>query len=110
MRVVFGIEDARRVLCEGRGLDLDDLPQQVSEGIERIFGEPLTPSQVVERIVRRVRSEGDAAVREYSQLLDGVAPDDMEVPRAANRRRSAMGVRASRGGAGGGGGAHSQLP
>ncbi len=83
MRIARGFEDARRALCEGRGLDLDDLPQQVRDGIERIFGEPLTPPQVVERIVRRVRREGDVAVREYSYLLDGAESGDMEVPRAA---------------------------
>ena len=66
MRIVRGLEDARQVLCEGRGLGLDDVPQSLLEGIADLFGEALTPMQVVERIVRRVRAEGDAAVREYS--------------------------------------------
>ncbi len=83
MRIVRGLEDARRELCEGRGLGLDDVPQSMLDGIASMFGEPLTPLQVVERIVRRVRSEGDAAVREYTALLDGDAPDALEVPRSA---------------------------
>ncbi len=83
MRIVRGFEDARRVLCDGRGLGLDDVPQSLLDGIERIFGEALTPLQVVERVVRRVRAEGDAAVREYSELLDGAASDELEVPRSA---------------------------
>ena len=83
MRIVRGLEDARQVLCEGRGLGLDDVPQSLLEGIADIFGEALTPLQVVERIVRRVRAEGDAAVREYSELLDGAAPGAFEVPRSA---------------------------
>ena len=83
MRIVRGLEDARRELCEGRGLGLDDVPQSMLDGIASMFGEPLTPLQVVERIVRRVRSEGDAAVREYTAMLDGDAPDALEVPRSA---------------------------
>jgi histidinol dehydrogenase len=35
-----------------------------------VFGEPLTPQQVVERICREVRSRGLAAVLEYSKKLD----------------------------------------
>jgi len=38
---------------------------------ERIFGEPLMPSQVVERICGQVRETGDTAVRYYSHQLDG---------------------------------------
>ena len=83
MKIVRGLKDARRELCEGRGLGLDDVPQSMLDGIASMFGEPLTPLQVVERIVRRVRSEGDAAVREYTAMLDGDAPDALEVPRSA---------------------------
>lgn len=83
MRIVRGLDDARQVLCEGRGLGLDDVPQTLLDGIAAMFGDPLTPLQVVERIVRRVRSEGDAAVREYTAMLDGDAPDSLEVPRSA---------------------------
>ena len=83
MRIVHGLEDARQALCEGRGLGLDDVPQSLLDGIEAMFGESLTPTQVVERIVRRVRDEGDAAVREYTAILDGDAPDCLEVPRSA---------------------------
>ena len=91
MRIVRGLEDARRLLCEGRGLGLDDAPQSLLDGIAGILGERLTPLQVVERIVRRVRADGDAAVREFTELIDGVAPDDIEVPRSAiaDARRTA---------------------
>jgi histidinol dehydrogenase len=46
-----------------------------------VFGEPLTPQQVVERICRDVREDGLTAVLAYSAKLDGVAltPQTMRV-------------------------------
>lgn len=83
MKIVRGLDNARRLLCDGRGLDLEDIPQAVRDGIRRVFGAPLTPLQVVERIVRDVRREGDDAVRRFTIDLDGAAPDEFEVPKAA---------------------------
>ncbi len=39
---------------------------------EALYGEALTPEQVVDRILREVRLEGDDAVVRYAQKLDGV--------------------------------------
>ena len=38
---------------------------------KRVFGEPLTPGQVVERICSDVRNEGRTALAKYSHALDG---------------------------------------
>lgn len=83
MKIVRGLDNGRRLLCDGRGLDLEDVPQAVRDGIRRVFGAPLTPLQVVERIVRDVRRNGDEAVRRLTIDLDGAAPDEFEVPHAA---------------------------
>lgn len=83
MKIVRGFDNGRRLLCDGRGLDLEDVPQAVRDGIRRVFGAPLTPLQVVERIVRDVRHNGDDAVRRLTIDLDGAAPDEFEVPKAA---------------------------
>jgi histidinol dehydrogenase len=40
--------------------------------IEKVFGDALTASQVVEKIVQDVRLQGDAAVLQYTQAIDGV--------------------------------------
>ncbi len=49
-----------------------------------VFGEPLSPQQVVERICRDVREQGLAAVLDYSQKLDGaeLTADALRVPAA----------------------------
>ncbi|GIW88067.1 MAG: histidinol dehydrogenase [Isosphaeraceae bacterium] len=46
-----------------------------------VFGEPLTPRQVVERICQEVRDRGLAAVFEYTEKLDGVrlTPETLRV-------------------------------
>ncbi|MCA9247901.1 MAG: histidinol dehydrogenase [Planctomycetales bacterium] len=49
-----------------------------------VFGEPLAPVQVVERICREVEQRGLAAVLEYSLKLDGkeLTADSLRVPEA----------------------------
>lgn len=83
MRIVSGVKDAREVLLQGRGLNLDKVPPHIQEGIERIFGEPLTPMQVVEQIIRQVRQQGDDAVREFTRKIDGTDLQELEVPLSA---------------------------
>ena len=39
---------------------------------EKLYGEALTPEQVVEKILREVRLEGDVAVLRYAEKLDGI--------------------------------------
>ena len=51
------------------------------EGIRRVFGADLTADEVVDRILRDVRNEGDAAVLRYTREFDGAAPASIEVPR-----------------------------
>lgn len=46
-----------------------------------VFGQPLTPAEVVERICRDVRQDGMAAVLHYTAKLDGavLSPDELRV-------------------------------
>lgn len=56
-----------------------------------VFGEPLTPAQVVERICKDVRSRGWEALAEYTEKLDGVriTPDTVRVSEEALREAHA---------------------
>ena len=80
MRVVRGLPDARALLCEGRGLDLDDTSPHLAAAIERAFGKPLSVAQVVDHIIAQVRSRGDDALRELAETLDGARIDEIRVP------------------------------
>lgn len=53
-------------------VDAGDVSDQVKAGIRRVFGENLTPLEVVERILSDVRARGDEAVIEYTLKIDGV--------------------------------------
>jgi histidinol dehydrogenase len=73
------IGEARRVLLGRRSIGDAPLPAAVAEKIRETFGEPLTPTQVVERIIADVRAEGDQAIRRYARLIDGREPEELRV-------------------------------
>lgn len=79
LRVARSLEDGRRLLLDGRSLDQLSAPPSLAGRILSTFGEVLTPSQVVERIVAAVRDEGDAALERYSLMIDGVFQRPLEV-------------------------------
>ncbi|MEZ6135985.1 MAG: histidinol dehydrogenase [Pirellulaceae bacterium] len=60
---------------------------------QRVFGEPLLPSQVVERICRAVKGEGLEALLHFSSELDGAQPNAshlrLEVDQLAAAHRQA---------------------
>jgi histidinol dehydrogenase len=59
-------------------------PEVTSAMLERnrvLFGQPLTPDQVVARILEEIQKHGDAAVLEYAAKLDGVPQNGIEIPR-----------------------------
>jgi histidinol dehydrogenase len=82
LRIVHGAAEARATVLR-RDAALDPvLPATVQATIAELFGRPLTAAEAVARIIDDVRQEGDAAVRRYSQRLDGSADAPMEVSRA----------------------------
>ena len=70
MRIVRGIAQGRDLLLRRLSLETPDLPSAVRDDIRRVFGTELDAAGVVERILRDVRREGDAAVRRYNREID----------------------------------------
>ena len=83
MRMVRGLDEATKALCRDRGLKMDRVPSHVQARTAEVFGEPMTPTQVVDLIVNRVREGGDRAIRELTVQLEGIELDELEVPRSA---------------------------
>ena len=74
------LEEARRELLERRALEDTPLPEAVRAKTREVFGADLTPSEVVDRIIRDVRTEGNAAVRRYTRAIDGRDVEALRVP------------------------------
>ncbi len=72
MRLVRGVAEARETVLRRLPLEAQQLPASVQEEIRRVFGEELNAEAVVERILRDVQEEGDAAVLRYNEDVDGV--------------------------------------
>ena len=80
INLVYGADEARRTLLARRPLETYDASPALQASIIRLFGEPLTPDQVVERILADVHARGDEALRTYTRLLDGAEPESLRVP------------------------------
>ena len=79
MKIVKGYEKSLSALSEGRRLDLSGAPQAFLDSSERVFGERLTPLEVVSRIIEDVRANGDDAIRRLSLLIEGSEQERIEV-------------------------------
>src|ERR687885_287657 len=78
IRILDGSQ-ARTSLLRRQRFDHAAITPGMAAGIRRVFGADLTPTQVVDRILADVRASGDAALRDYTQRLDGVTLDALAV-------------------------------
>ncbi len=76
----YDVPNARQSLLKRLPMDDMTIPGSVQESITKLFGEPLSPAQAVGRILRDIRSRGDAALQEWTARLDGKATDNFAVP------------------------------
>jgi len=79
MRIIRNAEEGRRLLLSRKPLDTDELPMEIRETTFRAFGQELAPEEVVRRIIRDVREDGDNAVHFYNSQFDGAHSDDLRV-------------------------------
>ncbi len=84
--IITGIEEVRRRLTRRRGFEESPLSPRLRASIAGIFGEELSAREVVDRILRDVRADGDRAIEHYTRLIDGNTRSPMDVPRAEWRQ------------------------
>jgi len=81
VRKVKGFNKARQLLTrENFWGPFTTLPRLAAQ-IEQASGEELSPQEMVNRIIGEVRDKGDRALFDYTEKLDGVRLDSLEVDR-----------------------------
>ena len=79
MRIIRNAEEGRKLLLERKPLETEELPMAIRETTFRTFGAELSPDEVVRRIIRDVREDGDNGVQFYNSRLDGGHSDSLRV-------------------------------
>ncbi len=80
MIAILDPNTAQQTILRRVPLGEQEVPPFVLERIQEMFGERLFPHQAVDRILRDVRAQGDAALRAWTRRLDGASPDSFRVP------------------------------
>ncbi len=78
---IYDVETATNTILKRIPPDETTVSTVMLERLVATFGEALTPEEAVRRILRDVRTRGDAALREWSGKLDGFPPEaSLRVP------------------------------
>lgn len=84
MLKIYDVETAVQSILKRIPPDETDVPPAMLERLAATFGERIGPEEAVKRILRDVRTRGDAALREWSARLDGFpAEAPLRVPAEA---------------------------
>jgi histidinol dehydrogenase len=82
---IYDVENARKTILRRLPVRDDEYPISVLEGTEALFGAGVTPPQAVAQILTSVRSDGDRALKHWSNLLDRQSPQDFKIPAQARK-------------------------
>jgi histidinol dehydrogenase len=77
IRIIKGVEAAREHIARLRSWEEAALPESVTTRLRTIFGKDISPEEAVAQIVVDVRRDGDKALRDYTQRIDGVVLDGL---------------------------------
>ena len=76
---VEGFDKAKQLLTRRGFLESLTASPRLATQIKHIFGEELSPQEVVGRIINDVRNKGDESLFHYTSKLDGAELDSLEV-------------------------------
>jgi histidinol dehydrogenase len=78
IEIIENLQVAKNTVLR-RSQEPTDYPDHVLSGVERIFGDGVSPEEAVSRILSDVRDNGDVALRSWSERIDGIVPDPFQV-------------------------------
>lgn len=77
---IYDVPTAQTSILKRQPPDEFEVTESVLAGIERRFGERLSPEEAVRKVLKEVRQSGDAALREWTKKIDGFDLADFRVP------------------------------
>lgn len=78
---IYTVEEAQQRILR-RELALEpDVPPVLQASLDALFGPGATPETAVTHLIQEVRSRGDAALRDWTARIDGVALESLAVDR-----------------------------
>ncbi len=77
---IYSVSEARQSILKRKAIDDYTIPQSVSDRLEDLFNEKVTPDEAVRRILKEIRADGDKALVKWSQKLDGSSSGNLLVP------------------------------
>ncbi len=75
LRIFQGYGSAREHIARLRSAEELSVPETVAARLRALFGREISPQEAVAQIVSDVRRGGDAALRDYTERIDGVSLD-----------------------------------
>ena len=81
LKIYTDLKEAQSTILNRRKTDTP-LPDSLKQSLRRIFGRDLTAAEAVAEILADVRDRGDAALRDWTQRIDGVNLDRLMIDRA----------------------------
>lgn len=82
MITIYDLPTAQKTILRRKAWDEVAPSAESAERLAALFGEPVTAEEAVRRILADVRTRGDAALREWTHRLDGVAREQIALGRA----------------------------
>jgi len=86
---IYEAAEAEQSILLRKPWEDQEMPDRLLDGIERIFGERLSPEAAVARILADVRVRGDAALVEWSARIDGAGGAQGAVSKGAKTQYDA---------------------
>ena len=76
---IMDVEQARQTILRRQALG-KEIPPALRAGLERVFGQGVTPQEGVRRILADVQSRGDAALCHWMETIDGQTLERFDIP------------------------------
>ncbi|MFC1865467.1 histidinol dehydrogenase [Chloroflexota bacterium] len=80
MKTVYGFSRTKMLLTKRRASDDYNVSEEIKEKLKEMFGTD-KPQKAVEKIINKVQRRGDDALFDYSQKIDGIKLESLEVSR-----------------------------